>query len=163
MTDSTTPAAHRPPLDPIEAYVPHRGAMRLIDRLLEVDEEGAVAEVVVPADGPFARDGRMPAWVGIEYMAQTISAWSGDRARRAGQAPRTGFLLGTRRYAADCADFAAGSVLRIEARQEFIGSNGLGLFDCRILLDGVEVASARLSTFEPEDGAEYLKTLTPAP
>jgi predicted hotdog family 3-hydroxylacyl-ACP dehydratase len=150
-------------MDPIESHVPHRGAMLLLDRLVEVDEAHAVAEVVVPADGLFVRDGRMPAWVGIEYMAQTVSAWSGGRARREGAEPKVGFLLGSRRFESRCPDFPAGAVLRIEARHEFIGLNGLGLFDCRILQDGVEVASARLSTFEPEDGPAYLKNSASAP
>ena len=68
----------------IEAWMPHRGEMRLIDRLLVVDEVHAVAEVDVPLDGLFVRDGQVAAWVGIEYMAQTVAAWAGARARRYG-------------------------------------------------------------------------------
>jgi predicted hotdog family 3-hydroxylacyl-ACP dehydratase len=146
---------------PIEAYIPHRGAMQLLDRLIEADAEHAVAEVVVPPDGLFVRDGHMPAWVGLEYMAQTISAWSGARARREGGEPRLGFLLGTRRYLALCESYPVGAVLRIEARQEFVSDNGLGMFDCRIFLQGVELASARLSIFEPADGAAYLSSSEP--
>lgn len=142
---------------PIEAYVPHRGTMLLIDRLLEAGEGHAVAEALIPGDGLFVRDGRVPAWVGIEYMAQTISAWSGARARREGGGPRLGMLLGTRRYDTTAADFPVGTRLRIEVRQEFIGSNGLGMFDCRILVEGAAVASARLNIYEPEDGADFLQ------
>ena len=147
-------------LQPIEAYVPHRGAMRLIDRLIEASPEHAVAEVRVPADGLFVREaaGRshVPAWVGLEYMAQAISAWSGARAGREGTAPRLGFLLGTRRYKASVAAFPSGALLRVEARHEFISDNGLGMFDCRILLDGAEVTSARVSIYEPADGVDFL-------
>ena len=82
---------------PIEQYLPHRGAMRLIDRLIEAGEEHAVAEVDVPDEGLFVRDGSVPAWVGIEYMAQTIAAWAGARALRTGGSPKLGFLLGSRR------------------------------------------------------------------
>jgi len=57
-------------------------------------------------------------------------------------------------------DFAAGSVLRIEVQQEFVGDNGLGMFACRILQQGDEVATARLSIYEPEDGASILKGQT---
>jgi predicted hotdog family 3-hydroxylacyl-ACP dehydratase len=149
---------HHPDNTPIEAYVPHRGEMLLLDRMIEVDARHAVAEAVIRPDGLFVRDGRMPGWVGIEYMAQTISAWSGGRGIREGSAPRIGFLLGSRRYQAHCADFAVGSRLRIEARQEFISDNGLAMFDCRILLADLEAASARISVFEPEDGLAALNS-----
>jgi predicted hotdog family 3-hydroxylacyl-ACP dehydratase len=138
---------------PIENYVPHRGAMLWIHRLLELDEEHAVAEVTVPAEGLFVQDGGVPAWLGIEYMAQTIAAWAGGRARRAGGTPKVGFLLGTRRYTAHRAHYPAGSTLRVETRCELIGDNGLGLFACRIVLHGEEVAVAQVSVFEPPDGA----------
>lgn len=141
----------------IEAYVPHRGSMRLIDRLIEVDEEHVVAETVVPLDGLFVRDGHVPAWVGIEYMAQTIAAWAGGRSLRSGGGPKIGFLLGSRRYVAHRPDFPCGAVLRIEARCELIADNGLGMFDCRIMLANTEIASAKVSVFEPEDGAAFLK------
>lgn len=140
----------------IDTLVPHRGAMRLLDRVIEVDEEQAVAEVDVPFDGLFVRDGAVPAWVGIEYMAQTIALWAGARAVQAGGPPRLGFLLGSRRYEARRAAFPSGVSLRVEARCELIGSNGLGVFDCRIVMDGDTVATARVSVFEPPEGADPL-------
>ena len=53
-------------------------------------------ELVVPEAGLFVEDGQVPAWVGIEYMAQAIAAWAGCRARAAGKPPQLGFLLGSR-------------------------------------------------------------------
>jgi predicted hotdog family 3-hydroxylacyl-ACP dehydratase len=99
------------------------------------------------------RDGAVPAWVGIEYMAQAVSAWAGARALRGGGRPRIGFLLGTRRYDVHCAAFPGGRTLRVQVRCEFMGDNGLGLFDCSIHLDGAEVAAGRLSVFEPANPA----------
>ncbi len=137
----------------LDAYLPHRGAMRLLDRVLVVDEEHAVAEVDVPLDGLFVRDARVPAWVGIEYMAQTVAAWAGHRAARRGGMPRMGYLLGSRRYSVRCDDFAGGSTLRVEVRCELIGDNGLGQFDCRIHgADGALLATALVSVFEPPEG-----------
>jgi predicted hotdog family 3-hydroxylacyl-ACP dehydratase len=138
----------------IENYIPHRGAMRLIDRLLELDADHAVAEVDVPFDGLFVRDGQVPAWIGIEYMAQTVSAWAGSRQRGRGGDPQPGLLLGSRRFEARCDGFASGTRLRIEARCELIGSNGLGLFDCRILQDDEELAVGRISVLDPPDGTD---------
>jgi predicted hotdog family 3-hydroxylacyl-ACP dehydratase len=140
----------------IEQVVPHRGAMRLIDRLLEWSDCCVAVEVTVPVDGPFHQSGGVPTWVGIEYMAQAIAAWAGCQARAAGGEPKIGFLLGSRRYQVCLDRFAIGSVLRIEAQCELFGDNGLGMFDCRILEGGQVLASARVSVYQPDDTLAYL-------
>lgn len=141
---------------PIENYVPHRGAMLLLDRLLAADDESAVAEVTVPRDGLFLHDAGMPSWVGIEYMAQTVAAWAGWRALQKGRAVQVGFLLGSRRYETAQPFFAPGTRLTVSVRCELLGGNGLGMFDCRIEADGERaLASALISVFEPGDGSAY--------
>ena len=143
---------------PCEHWIPHRGAMRLIDRVLLVDAERSVAEVEVPFDGLFVRNDEVPAWVAIEYMAQTIAAWAGERMRASGGEPRAGLLLGSRRFEARRGSFPCGARLRIEARCELMAGNGLGQFDCRVEMDGEEVATARLSVYEPPGGANLFAT-----
>jgi predicted hotdog family 3-hydroxylacyl-ACP dehydratase len=141
----------------IESYIPHRGGMRLIDRVLEIDDEHVVAEVDVPFDGLFVRDGRVPSWIGIEYMAQTVAAWATHNARSQGGGPRAGLLLGSRRYEVNCDGFPSGALLRIEVRCELMGANGLGQFDCRIVLDGRDVATARIAVLDPPEGSTLLQ------
>jgi len=144
-------AAHSiDPLLPIEHFVPHRGAMSLLSRMVAVDAEQALAEVDITPGSQFAQDQGVPAWVGIEYMAQTIAAWSGARARRAGGEPAIGFLLGSRRYQAEVPVFAVGQTLRIHTRCELIGESGLGQFECHIRdSDSQLLAQAMVSVFEP--------------
>lgn len=145
---------------PIENYVPHRGAMLLIDQLLHTDAESATAQVTVPRDGLFLQDEGMPAWVGLEYMAQTVAAWAGWQAVQAGKPVKLGFLLGTRKFDAQCAFFAPGTTLRIHVRSELVGDNGLGMFACEIHNEGQDVlAQARVSVYEPEDGSAYIQAL----
>jgi predicted hotdog family 3-hydroxylacyl-ACP dehydratase len=132
--------------------------MQLLDRIVAVDAESAVAEVRVPVDGLFTHDGQVPAWVGIEYMAQTISAWAAGRSQaQGGTGPKLGLLLGSRRFEAHCEGFPCGATLRIKARCEIMGDNGLGMFDCRVEMDGREVANARVSVFEPGDGFSFVQ------
>lgn len=152
MSEMQSPAESR-----VENWIPHRGGMRLLDRILSVDEQQVVAEVDVPYDGMFVRDGAVPAWIGIEYMAQAVSAWAGGRGRRAGGQPRPGLLLGSRKYEAHCASFASGSLLRVEVQCDLVGANGLGTFSCRILQDEREVATARIAVFDPPAGADLLQ------
>jgi predicted hotdog family 3-hydroxylacyl-ACP dehydratase len=149
---------------PIENYVPHRGVMLLLDCLLQADSESAEARVTVSRDGLFLQDAGMPAWVGLEYMAQTVAAWAGWQAVQAQQSVKLGFLLGTRKYQAGCSHFAPGAVLRVCVRSELVGDNGLGMFACRIVQDGPEglssvLAEARISVYEPEDGSAYIHAL----
>ena len=137
----------------MDDWVPHRGAMSLLERVERVDEHGVVAWVLVPSAGLFAEPGGVPAWVGIEYMAQAVAAGSGARARAGGGSPRIGYLLGSRRYEAQVPWFEAGARLRVWAECELMGDNGLGMFDCTISQDGRVLASARLSVYEAPQAA----------
>lgn len=143
-------------LPPIAELVPHAGAMCLLDRVIAAEGERLSAEVVVPAQGLFSHDGGVGAWVGIEYMAQAVAAWAGWQARAAGQPPRIGLLLGTRRYSCSQPRFAAGQRLQIDIERGYQADSGLGQFDCRIHADGVELASAVLTVFGPEDPGAFL-------
>lgn len=141
----------------IEEVVPHRGAMLLVDRLLARDDDSVTIEAVIRADNQFATDAGVPVWIGIEYMAQAIAAWAGCRALARNEEVKLGFLLGTRRYECDRQHFAIGQRLRIEARREVFGDNGLGMFACRILDGETEIAKANVSVFEPQNPKAFLE------
>ena len=50
----------------ISELVPHAGRMLLLGRLLDSGADYVTCEVLVRADGMFDRDGRVPAWLGVE-------------------------------------------------------------------------------------------------
>jgi predicted hotdog family 3-hydroxylacyl-ACP dehydratase len=81
-------------------------------------------------------------------MAQTIAAFGGLQKRARHQDPRLGYFLGTREYRCATPSFPAGAALRIEVTLRYLDDSGISAFDCRIHLDGAEVASATLKTFE---------------
>jgi predicted hotdog family 3-hydroxylacyl-ACP dehydratase len=93
--------------------------------------------------------GAMPAWFGLELMAQSIAAYSGSRHQQQGGAPRPGYLLGTRKYACTVAAFPAGALLEVEVRLQFADPGGLSAFACVLRCDGAELAHAILKVFEP--------------
>ncbi len=142
----------------VERLVPHRGGMLWIDRVIHCDAEGVAAEAIVQAHHLLAdeNDPGLPAWMGIEYMAQAIAAWAGGRALARSEAIKPGFLLGTRRYECRRAWLAFGLRLRIECRCELMGDNGLGLFACKLLDGDEEIATANVSVFEPPDPDAFL-------
>ena len=45
----------------IERVVPHRGTLRLVDRLVAWDEDSVAVELRVPHEGPFSHADGVPA------------------------------------------------------------------------------------------------------
>ncbi|MFU8789760.1 MAG: 3-hydroxylacyl-ACP dehydratase [Methylobacter sp.] len=128
--------------------IPHSGNMVLLERVIDYDEQSLTAEVVVRADGLLGGDEKnVPAWVGIEYMAQTIAAYAGMMAKQANEPIRLGFLLGTRHYSSTVAAFQVGSIVTIRV-EKIMQDDNLGVFECRILGEGVEV-TAKLNVYQP--------------
>jgi predicted hotdog family 3-hydroxylacyl-ACP dehydratase len=98
-------------------------------------------------DGLLGNDKTVPAWVGIEYMAQAIAAYAGVMSKRAGDPVKLGFLLGTKRYNSNVAEFRAGSTLTVHV-EKTIQDDNLGAFECNIQGCGVEV-TANLNVYQP--------------
>lgn len=137
----------------IDELLPHQAPMLLLDRLLDYQGAKVSCEARVGARQALLQDeqGNLPAWVGLELMAQTIGAWAGMRGRERGEPVRIGMLLGSRQYQSKVPFFAAGDRLVIEA-ECLLEDGGMASFECRILREGQRCAEARLSTYLPSDG-----------
>ncbi|NMZ49128.1 hotdog family protein [Pseudomonas poae] len=141
---------------PLAELLPHAGDMILIDQVLSFDEEQVHTRLTVKPGGLFNRaDGSLPAWVGIELMAQSVAAYAGCRARKNGEAVELGFLLGTRKFECNVDGFPAGAELTIHGLRSLEDNNGMGVFECHLTGDGIQ-ASARLNVFRPPLAANYL-------
>ena len=147
-----TPAAPLPPLAearPARELVLHGAPMLLLDTVVEANAECCRARLTVDAGAWYAQtDGAMPAWFGVELMAQTIAAFSGNRRKGLDRPLVMGYLLGTTTYVATVPSFPAGEVLEIEARLHFWDEQSLSAFRCGIALGGVQIASAILKVLE---------------
>lgn len=137
-------------------YLPHQPPMVLIDDLIESGENYAVSRLLIKSTTPFVTAQGLPAWVGIELMAQTVSLFAGVRGKRHGLPPRIGFLLGTRRYQSSCAFFPLNSELTISAKELYFGEAKLGVFECKIE-SVVGTVTANLNVYEPPDLELVLK------
>jgi predicted hotdog family 3-hydroxylacyl-ACP dehydratase len=142
-------------LRPIDQLLPHAGKMILLDRVMEWDAERILCERVVRPGDAFVQALGLPAWTGVELMAQAIAAWNGCQVLAAGGTVRPGFLLGTRAYRADVDAFPPGTRLLVEAVRNFHDDEGMGAFTCRIDAPGMH-AEARLTVFSPPDPAPFL-------
>jgi predicted hotdog family 3-hydroxylacyl-ACP dehydratase len=103
------------------------------------DADTITTEVTVRENSLFCdrRGGGVGAWVGLEYMAQTIAAFAGYEAMRHGQAVPPGLLLGTRRYTSTAPMFSLGARLHVTVRRDTTSAPGISSFVCRIVGDGV--------------------------
>jgi predicted hotdog family 3-hydroxylacyl-ACP dehydratase len=135
-----------------EELLPHADPMILIDEVTGWDDERLTAIVQIAEDSLYFEPGQgVPAWVGIEYMAQAVAAFAGVRAKAAGEAVRVGFLLGARRYTCHRSHFPLGERLIVRVHRE-IESVGMGVFQC-IIRDqaGETLAEAAINVYQPDD------------
>lgn len=141
----------------VAELVPHSGDMVLIDAVLSYGAENIETRVHIKPDGLFNQaDGSMPAWFGVELMAQTIAAFAGCHARDAGKPVALGFLLGTRKFECNVEAFPAGCELHISAQRSLQDDNGMAVFECNLIGPGIH-ATARLNVFQPPNISQYLK------
>jgi predicted hotdog family 3-hydroxylacyl-ACP dehydratase len=143
---------------PIEAILPHRGTMLLVDTVSAFSDATLCAHATVRADAWYAdTDGAMPAWIGIELMAQAIAAHVALLAMRGGGRARPGVLLGSRSYKALVPAFASGAPLRIHVTELLRSEEGHGAYECTIHHDDVCCAEAVIKVFQPPDFQSFIE------
>ena len=123
---------------PTDAYprpgdlLPHADPWILLSDVLDHGSHHTTCLVRVRDNGLFRpRDGRVPAWIGLEYMAQCIAVHGGLSGRVDGEPPKIGLLLGSRRLEMHIAGFLPDQVLEVTARHVW-GDRGLFVFACSL-------------------------------
>lgn len=136
----------------LEDILPHRPPMILLTALLAYDTESARCMTRISADSPFFDAGMnaVPAYIGVEYMAQAIAACAGAKALDGSGSVKLGFLLGTRRYAPAVSLFPNGAELIIDVREVLQDDSGLGVYECSIHCQDEHWVSANLNVFQPD-------------
>lgn len=143
----------------IEELVPHARTMSLLDDVVEFGDNYLVASVTIRPQSTFCEAQGVPAWIGPEYMAQTVAAMAGMKVRLNHEKPQVGFLVGTRRYSSPVPFFPVGSYLTIRVEQTFLADNGMASYECLLRFDSHEIA-ATLNVFQPQDLQQFLKGKT---
>jgi predicted hotdog family 3-hydroxylacyl-ACP dehydratase len=141
------------PIPPIEALLPHRPPMILLDELIECGETSLIAAVTIRLSSLFLEADGVPGHVGIEYMAQACGAFAGAEALRRGEKVRIGFLLGTRRYIMHAPWFRLGERLTVSVSLGY-RDESMATFDGRIDVAGKLAAEARLTVYQPQVAVE---------
>ncbi len=117
---------------PIIDLLPHRPPMILIDHVVHHEVKKTVCGVTIGPHSLFQDQlGRVPNWIGIEYMAQSVAAHAGLLAHAHGVPIRVGFLLGTRRTICYQSRFEQGQALLIQVEPRH-GGEPVAIFACTI-------------------------------
>lgn len=136
-------------------FLPHKTPMVLVEQLIAVDEESVHCRVTTAKTGVLApflnQQGELPAWFGVEIMAQTVGVWSGWQAKRAGTILiQPGMLLGGRGWRATQPHFPANATLDITMRL-LMRDDRMGSFEGEIHYGDLLLASGRLNTYQPNE------------
>lgn len=156
MTSDST--HHASILPPVSELVMHAKPMLLIDRVIGADETSMTAEVDITAKSMFHVSGKgIPSYVGIEYIAQTVAAYSGWRAKKADPdaRPRVGYLLGARKVVLSRDWLPVGPTLSVHVRNIFEDEE-MGVFDGEIRLGEEVLVAARINVYQPKDNETSL-------
>lgn len=143
----------------LQSLLPQRPPMILLDAILDCDTEAVSSRVGITPQSPFfdAALGGVPAWVGIEYLAQTIAAWAGHQQILNGLPVKVCFLVGGRSYRSNRPVFENGQQLRITIRPVFEDDNGLGAFDCTLHGDKGLQAQGQIKVFRTQTPKAFVR------
>ena len=137
---------------PVSELLPHTGSMVMLSSILDCNETSIHAELDPTAIAYFkTADDRIPAWAGIEFMAQAIAALSGIERRKIGKTPKLGFILGTRHYRCYQPYFEPQQTIFVSATQQFRSEENLVQFRCQLTQGNRVVAEADLKAIQPDD------------
>ena len=135
----------------VDELVPHRGAMSLLDSIDDYGVDWLRASVTPRSCGLFAAPGGVPAWVGIEYMAQAAAAFGGIEQVQHGAAPSVGMLIGARYYRCMQDLFPFDAPLGVFVKIAMRDTKDFAAYDCRLESLGRVIAECTLKAYRPRD------------
>lgn len=146
----------------LQQLLPHGPGMVLLDALVGYEAESLTCEVTIRPDSRFCDGHAVPAWAGIEYMAQAFGAFTGIARLQKGRAVQIELLLGTRAYDSRVEAFPVGSRLTVRVRLLYWDPDGVCAFACEIRQGAAVLATSELKGYEPDDIEPFLRNLTGA-
>ncbi len=128
--------------------IPHRGPMKLIQRIIDPDENGITAEASVDETWPLCNHGAVSSMVCLELIGQSMCALS-TWLRGQGARPRIGLLVGVKEMWFPTLTIPVGSHLTIRVDKISVIGN-YGLYSGGVTCGPVSFAKAVVQGIEPE-------------
>lgn len=106
---------------PIEALLPHRGKMLLVDDIVQIDADAAVSRAVPTNDWPLSNGSVVSSLLLIELVAQTSGLSNGlECLNTEGQGTRvSGWLVGIKKAELNVPTIALGEMIVTKAKNSF--------------------------------------------
>ncbi|MCL2243187.1 MAG: hypothetical protein FWC03_01810 [Treponema sp.] len=137
--------------DELLTLIPHRNRMCLLSRVnrYNLQECSIEAEYDITDDCMFYdfENSGVPAWVGFEFIAQSISAFIGIKDKINCVPIKEGFILGVSHMQIDLPFFGKNSIITINSR-ELENLDPIYIFDGRISVDGKKVLAGKVTVME---------------
>ncbi|WP_439646390.1 hypothetical protein [Sneathiella glossodoripedis] len=96
--------------------------------------------------------------MGIEYIAQAVSAFNGLRDRQSGKNVQPGFLLGSRKVELFSDFIAVGTCAQVRVQTSF-NDGEMAVFDGEVLVGDAVFVKARINAFQPRDPIAFIKSV----
>lgn len=136
----------------IETLIPHRERMRLIDRVVAVDDEKAVTAATVTDDWPLYREGSVDILVTIELVAQTAALLEGWKRLKSNRGGATGWLVGIKKADFRHPRLPVPMTLITEAARSY-ALEGYAVFTGTVSSGSEVVATMQIQALRPEETA----------
>lgn len=135
----------------LEEYLPHRAGMKLVERVLEADEAGAVTESVVGPRWPLVMKEHVLSLVAVELAAQSASLCVGIRTKQKNPAidGGKGWLVGIKEARLCERPIPVGSCITTRVRIEFSYENYTGI-NSVVEAGGRWIADVQLQVMQSE-------------
>ena len=127
--------------------LPQRPPLLLLDQVNNKTVEAFSAEVTITKESLLFNGESVPAWAGIEYMAQAVAAYHSSFIRESDNV-EVGFIVGVRNYKSKVSDFLLGQKLFMKV-EEVIIDNGIGSFNTSITINDEVVTETKMTTYIP--------------
>ncbi len=145
----------------IEDFIPHRDRMRLIDDIVEVDDDHCVTQSVASPLWPLCDGERINSIIIVELVAQTASAFVGWLRRNKVKMGGKGFIVGIKKADFFVPDIPVGSRLRTSCKMRVTLDNAYGEFEGDVKDGNTSYGHVLLQTFSGQMPAADKGNLLP--
>lgn len=125
--------------------------MCLLDSIDDYGADWLRASVVTRRSSLFALEQGIPAWLGIEYMAQAAAAFAGIEQVQREEKPSIGLLIGARYYRAMRTLIPFDTRLEVLATIAMRDAEDFAAYDCTLSAGGEEIAKCTLKAYRPRN------------
>ncbi len=133
---------------PIGDLIPHTGPSILLERVIDIWDDGILCATRVSAGQRFVQENGVGASICIEWMAQAIAAFSGYQRLQRAEDIVPGFLISCRRLELQMPWLEIDTEVEVTATTVRDGGTSLASFECTVATQGLRVATAVLNVYQ---------------